>query len=230
MRTHTAISKKNLRITIVVLLLLVLLVGCNDSTTSPCYDCVPVPGDGKFTDVAERQFAVGDGAVVSVDNFAGRVTWRTGDAGTVRVRATRRAAHRSDLDCIELSMAAREGRLDITTDNPTNLKKASVDLEITGPADALPRIATGVGNVDYKGRPIGICRFGTGVGSIRLRLPDDVDITVELRVAVGSIYSAFPVDGMVSSQPNVVRGKIGQGREGELRANAAVGNIRLLRW
>jgi len=209
-------------------LLILAMVGCDD-IVSPCYDCESTTADGLFAEATERTFAVGEGAVIRVDDFAGEVTYRPGDSGTIRVIATRRAEKRSDLDRVEVDWDLHSGGLDITTCNPAHLRRAVVDLEITAPPGAIPRISTGVGNINYMGRPVGSCRFETGVGAIRLRLPADVDITVELSAAVGSIFVASDFDGSMSRDWGVVRGRIGNGNGGDLVASTAVGNIYLIR-
>lgn len=229
MRTCRVFSARNLRIAVLCVLLVFPLVGCDDSTTSPCIECPSANDDGRFTTVVEKRFTLPGGAIVRVDDFAGRVTYRPGGAGTILIVATKRAATPAALDRLDVEMIAGDGVLDIKVDNPMNLKYVSVDLEITAPADAIPRINTGVGEIDYEGRPTGDLYFGTGVGSIKLRLPADINITVDLSASVGSVHLDFPVDGSVSTHPGVVQGKIGRGDEGHLQARTAVGSIYLTR-
>jgi hypothetical protein len=229
MRAYRMSSTRNLRAAASILFFVVSVVGCHESTTSPCYDCGPAVIDGRYTEIVERQLTVDDGATVWVDDFVGTVKYRTGGGGTVRVVATKCAARRSDLDCIELTIIAHESGLDIRAANPAKIHNASVDLEITAPADAIPRIAAGVGDIDYRGHPRGACCFTTGVGSVRISLPADVNVAVELSVGVGTIFLGFPVDGVVSSPPNFVKGTIGNGGEGSVHATAGVGSIYLTR-
>lgn len=237
MKTHKSIPKKvpghagrGLAIAALTGCLLLSGAGCSDNTISPCIDCDPYHGSGKFTRVVEEQFTVAEGAVAKVDDFAGRVIYRTGGSGTLRVVATLRAASRSDLDRIDVSMIVLEDGVEIRAENPDDLDRVSVDLEITAPADAIPEIDTGVGVIDYRGRPTGNCHFEIVAGSIEIRLPADVDVAVDLSAGVGSISLAFPVDGWVSKHPSVVQGKIGDGGGGEIYARTSVGNIYLLRW
>jgi hypothetical protein len=225
MRTYRAFSAGNLRVVVLIVCFVVPIVGCYESPTSPCHSCWD-----DHTAVVEREFTVDYGATVWVDDFVGRVTYRTGGAGTVRVVATKRAERRSDLDCIALSMNKRAGGVDIRAENPEDIHDASVDLEITAPADATPRMDVGVGDIEYRGRPRGACRFATSVGSVRLRLPTDVSITVELSAAVGSIFLDFAIDGVVTSHPSYVNGRIGRGDDGDVCASTSVGNISLIRW
>lgn len=225
MRTYSTVSTSDLRLVVVITCLLALIVGCGDNSVSPDYD--PIDVDGKFTDVTERSFEVDAAPMLTVSNFVGKVTYRTGEAGIIRVRATKRAPHGSDLDSIELEMALYQNNLEIRTDAPDELKNASVDLEITAPPGSQPVISTGVGGIDYQGRPKGVCRFTTGVGSITLRLPGDVGIMVELNTGVGSIVLGFPVEGSV--RLDYVKGRIGSGVEGDVHAATGVGNIYLMR-
>lgn len=230
MRAYRALSKRSLRVAVLVVFLVVPVVGCYESPTAPCHHCEPIEWDDDYTRRVQREFTVDDGAGILVDDFVGRVTYRVGVDERVRVVATLRARRYSDLDHIALSMVSHSGGVDVRAQNPAHLKHVAVDLEITAPAGAVPSIAVGTGDIDYRGRPTGAYRFTTGVGSIRVRLPADVSLTVELSVGVGSIFLGFPVDGMVSNPPGYVRGRIGDGGDGRLDACAAVGNITLSEW
>jgi len=209
--------------------MLVIPACCDDDPFCPCDDCCDSGGSANYTECIERDFAVSAAVTVTVNNFVGDVTYRTGSAGCVRVKAVKRAEHRSELDCIEVHMTAHSTGVDVTTSNPRNLDNASVDLEITAPADAIPNIYTGVGEIYYRARPLGNCRFKTGVGQIRLALPSDVSVTVELSAGVGTIFVGFPVDGVITNHPSYVKGTIGGGCCGDLYACTGVGNISLLR-
>jgi hypothetical protein len=229
MRAKRVFQVNKLRMAALIVSLLIPVAGCDDNPVSPIDGSRPGIEDNRFTDVTEDRFTVDSAATVRVYDFVGRVTYRIGEAGTVRVVVTKRVAFRSDLDRIEVQMTAHPAGLDIRAENPVNLQRASVDLEITAPADAIPQVNLGVGEIDYRGSPRGTCRFRTGVGSIRLGLRADVNITVNLSAGVGSISLGIPVDGVISYHPSVVRGRIGHGGEGYLHANAGVGSIYLSR-
>lgn len=92
----------------------------------------------------------------------------------------------------------------------------------TGEIDA----HTGAGSIDYRGRPRGNCRFDVGAGSIKLRLPDDVNVELDLDVGAGDIDVEFSVDGKVSNRQ--VTGTIGNGVDGEIRAHTGAGSIDLV--
>jgi hypothetical protein len=203
--------------------LLFSLAGCSDDAVSPCVNCT----DNRFTEVLEQSFVVGAAAAVTVNNFTGAVTYRPGPDGSVHVKATKRAPIETDLDRINVTMATGAKGIEITTDNPDNLKNVAVDVAITAPADAHPDVSSAVGGIDYQGRPTGLCGFTTGVGSVILRLPADVSVTVDLTAATGSILVDFPVVGTIQS--HAVQGKIGNGDEGTIVASTAVGHISLVR-
>jgi len=224
MNTHRTSISTALRNIATMAILLIPLAGCYEDTVSPCFDCTP---GGRFSEVIERSFAVDEAATVTVENFVGKVTYRTGKAGSIAVRATKRADSRSDLEYIEVEMTNHRDGLDIRTSNPDDLHRASVDLEITAPPGTRPRIATGVGDIDYQGRPWGACRFTSGVGSVRLRLRADVSIAVDLTTGVGSIYLDFRVEGSV--RRSCVVGRIGDGSEGSVHATTGVGTIHVIR-
>ncbi len=219
MNTH-----KTLLVAILMAAIGLLLVGCEDSPVSPCFDC---GSDGRYIEIEEQSFVVGDAATVTVDNFVGRVTCRPGEAGTIHVKATKRVAFQSDLERIRVDMIADASSVEVRTENPENLKQASVDLEITAPADARLQIDNGIGNIDYQGRPRGFCRFSAAIGSVTLRLDADTAVTLELTTGTGIISLDFPVEGFI--QPHRVRGWIGKGDEGSVYACTAVGNIYLVR-
>ena len=99
------------------------------------------------------------------------------------------------------------------------------DVDIRGTSGAVDA-HTGAGSIDYRGRPQGECRFDTGAGTIKLRLPDDVNIKVDLDTGVGDIDVELPVEGEVSNRK--VEGIIGSGDEGEVRAHTGAGSIELV--
>jgi DUF4097 and DUF4098 domain-containing protein YvlB len=99
------------------------------------------------------------------------------------------------------------------------------DVDIRGTTSTVDA-HVGAGSIDYRGQPQGYCRFDTGAGTIKLRLPTDVNIAVDLDTGVGDIDVDFDVDGRVSNRS--VRGTIGTGAEGEIRASTGAGNIDLV--
>ena len=88
------------------------------------------------------------------------------------------------------------------------------------------RLDTGAGDIDYEGWPEGECRFETGAGSIKLRLPEDIDARLDLEVGVGDIEVDMPVEGQISKRE--VRGTLGNGDGAEIRAHSGAGDIDLL--
>jgi len=181
----------------------------------------------KYSEVEQKSFAVGDSPILTVENFVGKVTVHAGSDGTIKVAATKWAPRKEDLELIEVKMTELESGVHIKTENPSSLENAAVDLDITAPTVTQPDLRIGVGDIDYQGRPHGSCRFETGVGSLRLRLPADIKVTVELGTGVGSIELGFSVDGQVSDQ--IVSGIIGSGDEGDIHALTGVGDIDLIR-
>jgi hypothetical protein len=212
---------------------------------------------------SEEAFAVGDAPSLEIDNFAGNVTIRTGQSGTIRVVATRRARSMGDLDRIEVDVSERDGGLVIRTERPSAFSNASVELEITAPASTrvdtdtgagnvevdgitgeidvhtgagdtdirgaagTTRLDTGAGTIRYQGTPQGECRFETGAGNIRLMLPADVNVRIDLDTGVGNIDVDFSVDGQVTRRE--VRGTIGSGAQGTIYAHTGTGNIDVVR-
>ncbi len=88
------------------------------------------------------------------------------------------------------------------------------------------RLNTGGGSIDYGGRPQDRSDFETGGGSIKLRLPADINVQVDLETGGGRIEMEFPVDGHVSERS--VNGTIGTGEEGEVHAETGGGSITVI--
>jgi hypothetical protein len=234
----------------------------------------------KYSEVEEQSLTVGDAPVLTIENFAGDVTIRAGERGTLQVVATKCAGRQKDLGRIKVEIIAQDGGVEIKTDRPSGLRNDSVDLEITAPADThvtltlgagdvkvrglggdvqvdngagdveidgasgeidthtgagnidvyhaagIVRLHTGAGDIDYQGQPQRSCRFDTGAGSIKLRLPTDVSVTVDLDTSIGDIDVGMPLDGQVSKRE--VKGTIGSGDAGEIRAHTGAGDIDLM--
>ena len=86
---------------------------------------------------------------------------------------------------------------------------------------------SGSGGIEYQGAPQGDCRFETGSGSITLELPPDLSMEVNLDTGTGSLDVGYDVAGTVSRKE--VRGVIGDGSHGSIRAHTGAGSIHLVR-
>jgi hypothetical protein len=91
-----------------------------------------------------------------------------------------------------------------------------------GPA----RLRTGSGGIEYEGVPQGDCQFETGSGGIELRLPADLNVSVDLSTGSGSIDVDYEVTGEHSQHK--VKGTIGTGDEGTIYAHTGSGGIDLI--
>jgi len=204
------------------LLLTGFMCGCTDSGSGPTSS-----ESQPFSETIARTFAFGDTSTIDVESFVGNVTVRADGADSIRINATIRAASQADLGLIEFAATEQAGEVRIRAENPANRPNTSVDIDITTPPGAGLDIGLGVGNISYQGRPAGENRFATGVGSIILALPANVNIAVQLAVGSGSIALEFAVVGQVTTA--TVNGTIGTGNEGRIQANVGVGEIRLVR-
>jgi DUF4097 and DUF4098 domain-containing protein YvlB len=254
---------------------------------------------GRNSERIEQAFEVGESPGLTIDNFTGDITIRAGEAGIIEVVAVKKASSSGNLERIDLEMTERDGGLIIETRKPSALSRASVDFEITTPADTRldlrvgtgdvdvggltggaavdtgtgdvelrnlaggvevdigtgdatlmgvdgeanvhsgtgnmsvlgasgpARLDVGTGDIDYEGAPEGDCRFETGTGDIRLKLPADLNVRVDLEVGTGSIDVGYDVEGDVSRRD--VRGTIGSGQEGTISAETGTGDIDLVR-
>lgn len=95
-------------------------------------------------------------------------------------------------------------------------------VELRGAAGPV-QLGTGAGSIQYQGSPSGHCSFDTGAGDIRLRLPADPDVRVDLSVGVGTVEVGYDVIGQTS--PRDVTGVIGDGSQASIYANTGVGLI-----
>jgi DUF4097 and DUF4098 domain-containing protein YvlB len=85
------------------------------------------------------------------------------------------------------------------------------------------RLGTGAGSIQYQGTPSGHCSFDSGAGEIRLRLPANPDVRVDLSTGLGTVDVGYHVDGSTSRRN--VKGVIGDGSQGSIYANTGLGTI-----
>ena len=86
---------------------------------------------------------------------------------------------------------------------------------------------TGAGEIQFQGELQGDCRFTTGAGEIRLELPDDLNMRIDLSTGLGSVDVGYPVIGQTSQRS--AKGTIGTGSEGSIYAFTGLGSIDLQR-
>ena len=207
--------------------LLVLMTSLLLFTACGSYTATEPAGDSshKYSEIEEDSFSVGESSSLVVESFVGNITVRPGAGGSIQIKATKWAAREDDLRLVNVEMSKLSGLVKIKTDKPASIDNVSVDIEITAPSGTNIDIDLGVGSIDYVNRPGGGCFFNTGVGSIKLDLPADINVIVDLATGVGSINIDFNVEGEVSQK--TVNGTIGDGDEGEIRARTGVGDIEM---
>jgi DUF4097 and DUF4098 domain-containing protein YvlB len=108
----------------------------------------------------------------------------------------------------------------------TSVSTGGGNVQILG-ANGEVQMSTGAGDIDYQGHPQDTCRFDTGRGHIKLKLPADINVRVELETADGGIDVDWPVDGYETQRR--VRGNIGSGDEGNIHADTGNGDIDVIR-
>ena len=69
----------------------------------------------------ERSFEVGDSPILTIDNYAGRVTVYDGEDGEIRVPATRHTRRAKDLEWIAVQFDQNSSGLSIQTGAPLDL-------------------------------------------------------------------------------------------------------------
>lgn len=181
----------------------------------------------EYSSSEEFTYAVGDSVAITAGTFVGAVTVDQAAVDSVRIRVVRWADQEDDLDLLEVNASQAGAGIMVNATNPQDRDDVAVDIEITGPADALLDLATGVGPIMCSGDPRGRWQAASGVGNVNLAVPAGVNISVELTAGVGSVDVDFAVDGEIAG--NRVVGTIGTGGEGEIVAHVGVGNISLRR-
>ena len=166
---------------------------------------------------------VGDGAEVSTGS--GSVTVR-GLRGEMDLHSGSGSVTARDLEG-RLKANTGSGRIvveDMTGEIEAHTGTGSLDVRrVSG----VVRLDTGSGGIEYEGSPQGDCRFETGSGSIRLRLPADLDAEVDLHTGSGSIEVDFAVVGQISKRD--VKGVVGGGDTASIYAHTGSGSIDLTR-
>lgn len=154
---------------------------------------------------------------------------REGDRVTVSTTKRNNLSNASvDLEIVapsrtELELVTGAGAIDIRDiSGSIDAHSGAGTITVTGTSGSV-RLGTGAGTIQYQGTPSGYCSFETGAGEIRLRLPADPDVRVDLNTGLGSIDLGYDVDGSIS--PREVRGIIGDGSRGSIFAGTGLGQI-----
>jgi hypothetical protein len=87
-------------------------------------------------------------------------------------------------------------------------------------------LESAAGVIEYQGTPQGACHFEAAAGSIALDLPARPNVAVDLQATIGAVDAACDVEG--TSTGRKLKGVIGTGTEGTVRARATVGDIDLI--
>jgi len=135
---------------------------------------------GPYTEHWEETLSVGDAPSLEINNFAGSVSIRAGESGTIHVVATKRAWRSGDLSVIEVGIHETEDGVVIKTEKPLTNGKATVDLEITAPPDSRLNLQLGAGNVSVKDLVAG-AEANVGAGNVGLG-----GVTGDLKVNTGA--------------------------------------------
>lgn len=152
-----------------------------------------------------------------------------GDRVTVKTTKRNNLSNASvDLDIVaprgtELQLVTGAGTVDVRDiTGRINAQTGAGTITVAGAAGPV-QLRTGAGSIQYQGTPLGHCSFDNGAGDIRLRLPADPDVRVDLSTGLGSIDLGYEVDG--STSPRQVKGVIGDGSQGSIYAGTGLGLI-----
>jgi hypothetical protein len=92
---------------------------------------------------------------------------------------------------------------------------------IVGPV----RLENSAGNIVYEGTPQGECRLESWLGALVLRLPANPNVEVDADTDLGLVSLECPLSGRVTR--NQIKGIIGSGERGRIRAVSRIGGIDL---
>jgi DUF4097 and DUF4098 domain-containing protein YvlB len=146
------------------------------------------PG-GRYRESVEQTFQVNDMPSLDISNFAGSVTIRPGESNTMHVAATKKAPSKGKLNRIEVTMTERDGGVVIKSRLSHTTSNASVDLEITAPADTRLSLDLGAGEVHVRGLNAPIVA-NSGAGSINVQ---DAWGPAQIQIGAGNIiYQGVP--------------------------------------
>jgi hypothetical protein len=181
-------SKNRNTVIIIVAVAVLLLVACGCGLAiigavvtgiGPWTPRVSEPA-GPYQERIEESYTMADAPSLEIDNFAGNVSIRAGESGTIHVVATKRASRTRDLSVIGVGIHEKEGGLVIKTGRPLSRGNAAVDLEITTPADSRLDLELGAGNVSVRGLSGGV-EASVGAGNVNIH-----DVTGTLKANTGA--------------------------------------------
>jgi DUF4097 and DUF4098 domain-containing protein YvlB len=144
---------------------------------------------GEYRERVEETLAVGDAPSLEITDFAGSITISAGEGDEVRVVATKKASSQNRLDRIDFSAREADNRVVIETRKSFTTGNASVELEVTAPADSRVDLHTGAGEVDVRDIT-GRLDIRSGAGTIDVR---GAEGTARFDLGAGQIiYEGMP--------------------------------------
>jgi DUF4097 and DUF4098 domain-containing protein YvlB len=173
-------------------------------------------GDVTIVGIAGRVQAVTGGGDVEVWEAKSSLDVETG-GGNITVFGAKGSLH-AETAGGDIEVHDAHGKTTVST--------GGGNIQILG-ANGEIQVNTGAGDIDYQGHPQDTCRFDTGRGHIKLRLPADINARVELETSDGDIDVDWPIVGYETQRR--VRGNIGSGDEGTIRADTGNGDIDVIR-
>jgi DUF4097 and DUF4098 domain-containing protein YvlB len=175
---------------------------------------------GLSSERVERTVEVGTMPFLEISNFAGSVHIRSGEGGEIRVEATKKASRHKDLHRMEVDIAERGDTVVVRTRKTASLNQASVELNVTAPANTGLRLKTGAGMIDVSGLT-GDMEVDTGAGTVVLR---DTESRVRARSGAGTVEvrnASGPAEIGVGAGTIVYEGVL----EGDSTFNTGMGEI-----
>jgi DUF4097 and DUF4098 domain-containing protein YvlB len=166
----------------------------------------------------------GTSGEVDVETGGGEVIVRT-TQGPVRVHT---GGGNVEIDGATESVTVETGGgdVEVRASGDVSVRTGGGNITIRDGAGALDAV-TGGGNISYEGMIRGDARLQSGGGNISVRLPATAQLSLDLEVPSTCrdcrIDVDFTVEGTIAQRE--VRGTIGDGRDGQLRASTGGGDI-----
>lgn len=121
------------------------------------------------------------------------------------------------------------GRIDVEGEAASvdlETSNGAIELELRGrPSEVQAR--TSNGSIEFEGRPVGDSLLRTSNGSIRVEMPEDVQVRLEASTTNGRINSEIAFDRTDSSTPESLIGQIGADSPATLKLHTTNGSIHL---
>ena len=169
----------------------------------------------------QGNFILGTGSGdIEVSNHDGGLSLDTG-SGDIAVTTQKNGA-------LNIDTGSGSVRTSGITASTIKIDTGSGDIRLGDVTATRASLETGSGSIEARFRtPVEDLSVETGSGDVLLRLPDGLNVTVDLETSSGDLTVDFPVQ-LIHKEDSSLRGRIGDGR-GQIRVESGSGDISLLK-